>query len=50
MTITFKNFIIEMFTNPGFFVISALVLGVLFVNGMVDAPNSIATCVSTRSI
>ena len=50
MTITFTNFIIEMFTNPGFFVISALVLGVLFVNGMVDAPNSIATCVSTRSI
>jgi PiT family inorganic phosphate transporter len=36
--------------NPLLFVISVLVLGLMVVNGMTDAPNAIATCISTRTI
>lgn len=36
--------------NPMLLVASLLTLGVILVNGWTDAPNAIATCVSTRSI
>ena len=35
MDISFLGFIREMFSTPALFVISVLVLGVLFVNGLV---------------
>ena len=38
------------FANPWVFVASLLTLGVVFINGWNDAPNSIATAVSTRTI
>ena len=50
MELTFFSFISEIIKNPALLVVTSLVLGTLFVNGMIDAPNSIATCVSTRSI
>ena len=50
MTITFSDFISQLFSNLALFVISALTIGVILVNGWTDAPNAIATCVSTRSI
>ena len=37
-----------MFENPIMFVTVLLTLGVVFVNGWTDAPNAIATLVSTR--
>ena len=37
-------------SNPTLLVPFILTLGVIFVNGWTDAPNSIATCVATRSI
>ncbi|MBP5091281.1 MAG: inorganic phosphate transporter [Bacilli bacterium] len=36
--------------NPWIFIASLLTLGVVFINGWNDAPNSIATAVSTRTI
>ncbi len=36
--------------NPSLIVTSVLTMGVILVNGWTDAPNAIATCVSTRSI
>jgi inorganic phosphate transporter, PiT family len=36
--------------NPPLFITCLLVLGVILVNGWTDAPNAIATCVSTRAI
>ncbi len=50
MELGFISFITEFITNPALFVVTVLVLGVLFVNGLIDSPNAIATCVSTRSI
>ena len=47
---TFLEYIGLLFTNPVLIIISALVFGLLIVNGMTDAPNAIATCISTRSI
>ncbi len=40
----------QMVSNPPFFITVILVLGVIFVNGWTDAPNAIATCVSTRAM
>lgn len=37
-------------TNPALLITVILTLGVIFVNGWTDAPNAIATCVSTRSM
>lgn len=48
MSIT--DFIYQMFQNPMLFVSTILTLGVILVNGWTDAPNAIATCVSTRAI
>ena len=40
----------QMLDNPMLFVSSILTMGVILVNGWTDAPNAIATCVSTRAI
>lgn len=47
---TFTQFVSELVTNLPFFVTALLVMGVIFVNGWTDAPNAIATCVSTRAM
>lgn len=44
------DFINQMFGNPMLMVSTILTLGVILVNGWTDAPNAIATCVSTRAI
>lgn len=50
MSITFPSFFEQITTNPALLVIAVLTLGVILVNGWTDAPNAIATCVSTRSM
>ena len=40
----------QMMGNPMLMVSTILTLGVILVNGWTDAPNAIATCVSTRAI
>lgn len=50
MTITFSDFISRLTSNPALMVTVALTLGVILVNGWTDAPNAIATCISTRSM
>jgi PiT family inorganic phosphate transporter len=50
MSITLESFLQQLISNPAFFVIVLLTLGVILVNGWTDAPNAIATCVSTRAI
>ncbi|MDR2354632.1 MAG: inorganic phosphate transporter [Clostridiales Family XIII bacterium] len=49
MTISMVDFLSQL-SNPVFFVTTALTLAVILVNGWTDAPNAIATCVSTRSM
>lgn len=44
------DFINQMLGNPMLMVSTILTLGVILVNGWTDAPNAIATCVSTRAI
>ena len=50
MNIAFSDYLSELSHNPALFVVSLLTLGVILVNGWTDAPNAIATCVSTRSM
>lgn len=50
MTLLLGNFLNQLFTNPALVVTVLLTLGVILVNGWTDAPNAIATCVSTRSM
>lgn len=50
MTVLLVDFIDQLFTNPALVVTTILTLGVILVNGWTDAPNAIATCVSTRSM
>jgi PiT family inorganic phosphate transporter len=50
MTIVFTEFLEQLTSNPALLITVILVLGVILVNGWTDAPNAIATCVSTRSI
>ena len=50
MTITLAEFLKQLISNPALFITVVLTLGVILVNGWTDAPNAIATCVSTRSI
>ncbi|MBP6491853.1 MAG: inorganic phosphate transporter [Clostridia bacterium] len=50
MTVLLGDFIDQLFTNPALVVTTILTLGVIMVNGWTDAPNAIATCVSTRSL
>lgn len=44
------EFINQMLHSPMLMVSTVLTLGVILVNGWTDAPNAIATCVSTRAI
>lgn len=46
----FLTFLKQLADQPTLLVTTALTLGVIFVNGWTDAPNAIATCVSTRCI
>mgnify|MGYP002549556783 FL=1 len=50
MTPTFLGFLSETASNPVLLITVILTLGVIFVNGWTDAPNAIATCVSTRAM
>ncbi|MBP1743749.1 MAG: inorganic phosphate transporter [Firmicutes bacterium] len=50
MTITIMDYFNQLLSNPALLVTTILTLGVIFVNGWTDAPNSIATCVATRSL
>lgn len=50
MTPTFLDFLSETALNPVLLITVILTLGVIFVNGWTDAPNAIATCVSTRAM
>jgi inorganic phosphate transporter, PiT family len=50
MSITLDNFLQQLVSNPALLIIVILTLGVILVNGWTDAPNAIATCVSTRAI
>ena len=50
MTITLTEFLSQLSSNPVLAITAALVLGVILVNGWTDAPNAIATCVSTKSM
>ncbi len=50
MTLSLQNFIAGLASSPLLVVTVLLTLGVIFVNGWTDAPNAIATCVSTRSM
>lgn len=50
MTISFFEFIRQVIENPALLITVILTLGVILVNGWTDAPNAIATCVSTRAI
>lgn len=49
-TISLAEFLGQLTSNPALFITVVLTLGVILVNGWTDAPNAIATCVSTRSI
>ncbi len=46
----FLPFISEVVSNPVLAITVLLTLGVILVNGWTDAPNAIATCVSTKSM
>ena len=47
---TFLEYFSSAFSNPILLISTVLTLGVILVNGWTDAPNAIATCVSTRAI
>ena len=48
MDVSFSYFIQQMTSSPVLAMTVILTLGVIFVNGWTDAPNAIATCVTTR--
>ncbi|HOH18550.1 MAG TPA: inorganic phosphate transporter, partial [Bacilli bacterium] len=50
MTISFLDFINQLFANPILMVTVLLTLAVILINGWTDAPNAIATCISTKAI
>ena len=50
MTISLADFLANLTSNPALALTAALTLGVVLVNGWTDAPNAIATCVSTKAI
>ncbi|NLX94296.1 MAG: inorganic phosphate transporter [Clostridiales bacterium] len=47
---SFTEFINEALANPVLLITAVLTIGVILVNGWTDAPNAIATCVSTRCL
>ncbi len=48
MDVSLGTFLQEVTANPILAITVLLTLGVIFVNGWTDAPNAIATCISTR--
>lgn len=50
MTIELSDFLYQFIRNPALAITVMLTLGVIFVNGWTDAPNAIATSISTRSM
>ena len=50
MDLSIGSFITNLSQSLPLCIITILILGVILVNGWTDAPNAIATCVSTRSI
>lgn len=50
MDVSLSSFLSELFSNPALLITVILTLGVILVNGWTDAPNAIATCVSTRAM
>lgn len=49
-TISLTDFLSQLVTNPALCITVILTLAVILVNGWTDAPNAIATCISTRAI
>ena len=50
MTISFGEFLRALGSNLPFLITTVLTLAVILVNGWTDAPNAIATCISTRAM
>ena len=50
MSISFSDFLLKITTDPMLMTTIILTLAVIMVNGWTDAPNAIATCVSTLSM
>lgn len=50
MTVTLIDYLAQLISNPALVITTILTLSVILVNGWTDAPNAIATCVSTRSM
>ena len=50
MTVTFLDFLAHLQQNHNFLFITILISAVIMVNGWTDAPNTIATAISTRSM
>lgn len=50
MTISLEDFLLQLTASPILAITVILTLGVILVNGWTDAPNAIATCVSTQAI
>lgn len=50
MTISLSEFLSQLVSNLPLLITVILTLGVILVNGWTDAPNAIATCVSTRCL
>ena len=48
--ISFGEFLSQVFSNPALAITALLTMGVILVNGWTDAPNAIATCVTTRCL
>ena len=48
MNVSFSGFLTGIISNPVLLITVVLTLGVIFVNGWTDAPNAIATCITTR--
>ena len=48
MDVSFGHFVEQMGSDPALLITTLLTIGVIFVNGWTDAPNAIATCISTR--
>ena len=48
LDVSFGHFVQQMWSDPALLITTLLTIGVIFVNGWTDAPNAIATCISTR--
>ena len=48
MDVSFMSFLQSVTSSPVLLITVLLTLGVIFVNGWTDAPNAIATCITTR--